>query len=126
MTTVNRKLSAVSGLYVFHARHGVDLGGLVTELEPVRARRTGRKPFLYHLAGGQPERRRTIKPKTPRTHPTLPCYDALKPPTPVFGASPRRTSDFASNSPAHSANNAPRQLAPANPKLAQASLSMVT
>ena len=25
VATVNRKLSAVSGLYVFHARHGVDL-----------------------------------------------------------------------------------------------------
>ncbi|MEU9155447.1 site-specific integrase [Streptomyces sp. NPDC048417] len=71
VTTVNRKLSAVSGLYVFHARHGVDLGDLVTELQPVRARRTGWKPFLYHLAGGQPERRRTIKLKTPRTHPTI-------------------------------------------------------
>ena len=54
VTTVNRKLSAVSGLYVFHARHGVDLGDLVTELQPVRARRTGWKPFLYHLAGGEP------------------------------------------------------------------------
>ncbi|MER6076170.1 tyrosine-type recombinase/integrase [Streptomyces sp. NPDC001817] len=71
VTTVNRKLSAVSGLYVFHARHGVDLGDLVTELQPIRARRTGWKPFLYHLAGGQPERRRTIKLKTFRTHPTL-------------------------------------------------------
>jgi integrase len=49
----------------------VDLGDLVTELQPVRARRTGWKPFLYHLAGGQPERRRTIKLKTPRTHPTI-------------------------------------------------------
>ena len=71
VTTVNRKLSAVSGLYVFHARHGVDLGDLVTELQPVRARRTGWKPFLYHLAGGQPERRRTIKLKSPRAHPTI-------------------------------------------------------
>ncbi|MEU9167881.1 tyrosine-type recombinase/integrase [Streptomyces sp. NPDC048420] len=71
VTTVNRKLSAVSGLYVFHARHGVDLGDLVTELQPVRARRTGWKPLLYHLAGGEPERRRTIKLKTPRMYPTI-------------------------------------------------------
>lgn len=71
VTTVNRKLSAVSGLCVFHARHGVDLGDLVTELQPIRARRTGWKPFLYHLVGGQPERRRTIKLKTSRTHPAL-------------------------------------------------------
>lgn len=32
VTTVNRKLSALSGLYLFHARHGLDLGDLVTEL----------------------------------------------------------------------------------------------
>ncbi|MDI6105145.1 tyrosine-type recombinase/integrase [Actinoplanes sp. NEAU-A12] len=44
---------------------------MVTELQPIRARRTGWKPFLYHLDGGQPERRRTIKLKAPRTHPTI-------------------------------------------------------
>jgi integrase len=71
VTTVNRKLSAVSGLYVFHARHGVDLDDLVTELQPVRARRAGWKPFLYHLSGGAPERRRTVKLKEPRTHPRI-------------------------------------------------------
>jgi integrase/recombinase XerD len=49
----------------------VDLGDLVTELQPVQRRRSGWKPFLYHLAGGQPERRRTIKLKTPRTHPMI-------------------------------------------------------
>ena len=70
-TTVNRKLSAVSSFCVFHARHGVDLGDLVTELQPVRQRRPGWKPFLYHLSGGEPERRRTIKLKTPRQHPKL-------------------------------------------------------
>ena len=70
-TTVNRKLSAVSSFCVFHARHGVDLGDLVTELQPVRQRRSGWKPFLYHLSGGEPERRRTIKLKTPRQHPRL-------------------------------------------------------
>jgi integrase/recombinase XerD len=71
VTTVNRKLSAVSGLYVFHARHGVDLGDLVTDLQPVRSRATGWKPFLYHLAGGKPERRRTIKLKAHCAHPTI-------------------------------------------------------
>src|ERR1039458_333509 len=70
-TTVNRKLSAVSSFCVFHARHGVDLGDLVTELQPVRQRRSGWKPFLYHLSGAEPERRRTIKLKTPRQHPKL-------------------------------------------------------
>ncbi len=53
----------------FHARHGVDLGDLVTELQPVRRQRPGWKPFLYHLSGGEPGRRRTIKLKTPRQHP---------------------------------------------------------
>ena len=68
--TVNRKLSAVSGLYAFHARHGVDLGSLVTELQPAR-RRSGWKPFLHHLSGGEPERRRTIKLQAPGKHPAI-------------------------------------------------------
>ena len=71
VSTVNRKLSAVSGFYVFHARHGVHLGDLVTELQPVRSRRSGWKPFLYHLAGSAPERRRTIKLRQPQRHPTI-------------------------------------------------------
>jgi integrase len=68
--TVNRKLSAVSGLYTFHARHGVDLGDLVTELQPAR-RRSGWKPFLYHLSAGEPERRRTIKLRSVRRQPVI-------------------------------------------------------
>jgi integrase/recombinase XerD len=40
-TTVNRKLSAVSSFCVFYARHGMGLGDLVTELQPVRQRRSG-------------------------------------------------------------------------------------
>lgn len=70
-TTVNRKLSAVSGFCLFHARHGVDIGDLVTELQPVRHRRSGWRPFLFHLAGGGPERRRTIKLTAPRKLPRL-------------------------------------------------------
>lgn len=70
-STVNRKLSAVSGLYTFHARHGVDLGDLVTELHPARRRRSGWKPFLYHLSNGESERRRVIQLKSPRKHPTI-------------------------------------------------------
>ncbi|WP_368680831.1 tyrosine-type recombinase/integrase (plasmid) [Rhodococcus opacus] len=69
--TVNRKLAAISGLYTFHARHGVDLGDLVTELHPAGRRRSGWKPFLYHLSKGEPERRRTIKLRAPRKHPTI-------------------------------------------------------
>jgi integrase len=37
----------------------------------VRQRRSGWKPFLYHLGGGEPERRRTIRLKAPRQHPKL-------------------------------------------------------
>ncbi|MBV8349969.1 MAG: tyrosine-type recombinase/integrase [Mycolicibacterium sp.] len=69
--TVNRKLAAVSGLYTFHARRGVDLGELVTELQPARRRRSGWKPFLYHLSGGGLERRRVVKLTTVRKQPTL-------------------------------------------------------
>ncbi|MBV8182299.1 MAG: tyrosine-type recombinase/integrase [Mycobacterium sp.] len=69
--TVNRKLSAISGLYSFHGRHGVDLGELVTELQPARRRRSGWKPFLYHLSGGGPERRRALKLTAVRKQPTL-------------------------------------------------------
>lgn len=69
--TVNRKLSAISGLYTFHARHGVDLGDLVTELQPAGRRRSGWKPFLYHLSSGQPERRRVLKLKAVRKQPTI-------------------------------------------------------
>jgi integrase/recombinase XerD len=70
-STMNRKLSAINGFCVFHARHGVELGNLVTELQPARSRRSGWKPFLYHLSGGEPERRRTIKLQAPRRHPTI-------------------------------------------------------
>src|SRR6266581_6117182 len=70
-TTVNRKLSAVSSFCVFHARHGAGLGDLVTELQPARQRRAGWKPFLYHLSGGEPERRRTIKLRSVRKQPTI-------------------------------------------------------
>lgn len=69
--TVNRKLTAVGGFCVFHARHGVDLGELVTELRPAGVRRGGWRPFLYHLSAGKPERRKTIKLQAPRKHPMV-------------------------------------------------------
>ncbi|MGH3901374.1 MAG: site-specific integrase [Pseudonocardiaceae bacterium] len=52
--TVNRKLSAVSGLYTFHARHGVDLGDLVTEVQPARRRRSGGSRFSTTSAAASP------------------------------------------------------------------------
>jgi integrase/recombinase XerD len=69
--TVNRKLAAVSGFYVFHSRHGVALGDLVTELAPVRYRRTGWRPFLAHRAGDRPQRRRTVELREPKRLPTV-------------------------------------------------------
>lgn len=56
--TVNRKLSALSSFYEFHARHGVDLGELLTTWRP-GGRGGSWKPFLAHLGEG-PTRRRTI------------------------------------------------------------------
>ena len=52
------------------ARQRYPLGDLVTELQPGR-RRSGWKPFLYHLSAGEPERRRTIKLGNPRKHPAI-------------------------------------------------------
>lgn len=75
--TVNRKLAAVSGLYTFHARHGVDLGDLVTHLHPSR-RRSGWKPFLHHLSADRPERRRAVKLKVVRKQPVLITADQMQ------------------------------------------------
>jgi integrase/recombinase XerD len=50
---------------------GVHLGDLVTELQPAHRRRSGWKPFLYHLSAGEPERRRTIKLRSSRKQPTI-------------------------------------------------------
>ncbi|MGH3718132.1 MAG: tyrosine-type recombinase/integrase [Pseudonocardiaceae bacterium] len=45
---------------------------LVTgQLQPARRRRSGWKPFLYHLSGGEPERRRAIKLKAACKQPTI-------------------------------------------------------
>ena len=56
--TINRKLSALSSFYEFHARHGVDLGELLTRWQP-GGRGGSFKPFLAHLGEG-PTRRRTV------------------------------------------------------------------
>ena len=65
-----RKLRRLAA-FVFHARHGVNLATWSPNSSPSGSRRPGWKPFLYHLSGGEPERRRTIKLKTPRQHPKL-------------------------------------------------------
>ena len=54
--TVNRKLSAVSAFYQHAARHGVDLGELLTSVAAGRAAGTAWRPFLHHISKSQPQR----------------------------------------------------------------------
>jgi site-specific recombinase XerD len=68
--TVNRKLAALSAFYAHHARHGVDLGELLTSWQ-VPGRRGGWRPFLHHVGRGAPQRQRTIAVKTPRKLPRV-------------------------------------------------------
>ncbi len=69
--TVNRKLSAVSAFYQHAARHGVDLGELLTTWQPTGRRGTAWKPFLHHISKDKPQRRRAIALKTPRKLPRI-------------------------------------------------------
>lgn len=63
---MNRKLSAVSAFYQHAARHGVDLGELLTTWQPAGRRSTAWKPFLHHISKGKPQRRRAIALKAPK------------------------------------------------------------
>jgi integrase/recombinase XerD len=69
--TVNRKLSAVSAFYQHAARHGVDLGELLTSWLPAGRRGTSWRPFLHHISKSQPAARRVIGLKAPRKHPRI-------------------------------------------------------
>ena len=69
--TVNRKLSAVSAFYQHAARHGVDLGELLTSWQPAGRRGTAWRPFLHHISKCQPAARRVIGLKVPRKHPRV-------------------------------------------------------
>ena len=70
--TVNRKLSAISGLYTFHARHGVDLGDLVTELQPGAAAALGMEAVpLPPQRGRAGTAAHDQAAGTPRKHPTI-------------------------------------------------------
>ena len=73
-SSVNRKLSAVTSFCGFHARHGVELSGLLITMQPAGRRRgaaTSYKPFLHHVSKRNGERRRTIKLKAPRQLPKV-------------------------------------------------------
>ncbi|MDF9279277.1 tyrosine-type recombinase/integrase [Arthrobacter sp. EH-1B-1] len=58
--TVNRKLSTVSIFYQHAARHGLDLGELITCWDP-SARQRGWKPFLHHISKGTAKQRKMVK-----------------------------------------------------------------
>ena len=51
--TINRKLSALAAFYTHQARHGVDLGELLTTWQPGGGR-GGWKPFLHQLEHRRP------------------------------------------------------------------------
>lgn len=62
--TINRKLAAVGSFYIYHHRHGVECGELLTTMKAGGAKGSWR-PFLAHLGSDGDQRRRTIKLKTP-------------------------------------------------------------
>lgn len=59
-TTVNRKLSTVSVFYQHAARHGVDLGEMLTRWQ-TSGHRGAWKPFLHHISKNAPTSRRVLK-----------------------------------------------------------------
>jgi integrase/recombinase XerD len=71
--SVNRKLAALTSFCGFHARHGVELAGLLTTRQPGgrRGSATSYKPFLHHITKNQPQRRSTIKLKSSRSRPKV-------------------------------------------------------
>ena len=69
VSTVNRKLAAVSAFYAHQARNGVGPGDL-----PAAWRTGGRgrwKPFLHHVSKGKPYRGRAISLKAPKKLPRI-------------------------------------------------------
>ncbi len=69
-STINRKLSALAAFYSHQVRHGVDLGELLTTWQ-LPGRRSGWKPFLYHISKGKPQPRRVIAVKAPKKLPRI-------------------------------------------------------
>jgi integrase/recombinase XerD len=60
--SVNRKLAALTSFCEFHARHGINLGGLLTVMQPAgRGGPASFRPFLHHISKSKPKARRTIK-----------------------------------------------------------------
>lgn len=71
--SVNRKLAALTSFCEFHARHGVDLAGLLVRMQPAgrRGSVTSYKPFLHHVTKNKPDRLRAIKLKTSPSRPKV-------------------------------------------------------
>lgn len=70
-STLNRKLAALSAFYAHAARHGVDLGELLTTWGPAGRRGGGWKPFLHHISKSKPVTRRAISFKAPSKLPRV-------------------------------------------------------
>jgi integrase/recombinase XerD len=70
-SSMKRKLSALASFYLFHARHGVEVGALLVTLQPGGRRAGSWKPFLHHITKGKPQRRRTIDLKAPQRRPAV-------------------------------------------------------
>ncbi|MCF7547338.1 tyrosine-type recombinase/integrase [Pseudonocardia sp. WMMC193] len=70
-SSVQRKLSAVTAFYEFHARHGVEVAGLLVQLRPAGRPQGSYRPFLQHVAKQRPQRRRTITVKNMRRKPRV-------------------------------------------------------
>jgi len=73
-SSVNRKLAALTSFCEFHARHGVQLAGLLVTMQPAGRRggcATSYKPFLHHVTKSTPQRRRTVKLTTSRPRPRV-------------------------------------------------------
>jgi hypothetical protein len=73
--SVNRKLAALTSFCEFHARHGVELAGPLTTMQPAGRRGSGSatsyKPFLHHITESGPQRRLRLKLKTSRARPKV-------------------------------------------------------
>ena len=72
-SSVNRIMAALTSFCGFHARHGVELSGLLITMQPTGRRRaaTSYKPFLHHVSKRDGERHRTIKLKAARVFPKV-------------------------------------------------------
>ncbi|MFG1703770.1 tyrosine-type recombinase/integrase [Nonomuraea sp. M3C6] len=68
-TTINRKLAAVSAFYQHHARHGEDVGELLTTWRV--GDRGNWKPFLHHISKNRPHAGRAITLKTAKKLPRV-------------------------------------------------------